>query len=131
MDIRSAILKAADSIEQNPMLYIFKEIYVPPCGSPGCLLGLIGGLMKQPIGENINDTCHRLFGFSHGAFYDRIKGVLINANDRNWTVNPLAAVNALRLYADKYHPAETLPQPVTLKGMPDWCRQIFVAEEAA
>ena len=43
MNIRTAILKAADSIEQNPHLFSFKSLAIPnkDCGTPGCAIGWI------------------------------------------------------------------------------------------
>ena len=51
MNIRTAILKAADSIEQNPDIYNWSNVQVPPCGTPGGMLGLIGAFRGMDCGK--------------------------------------------------------------------------------
>ena len=41
MNIRTAMYKAADSIEQNPHLFDFGSVELPDCDTPGCALGWV------------------------------------------------------------------------------------------
>ena len=122
MNIRTAILKAADSIEQNPKLYEFDSRTVPPCGSPGCLFGWIGFHMGLKV-DTLNWTVAEAMGLtgtpSLYAFMNNVVGL-------DYVFNAATAAKGLRLYANKYRPTEAKPT-----GIPDWCRQIFVVEEAA
>jgi len=129
MNIRTAILKAADSIEQNPHLFDFDSILVPDCGSSGCLIGWIAahsGLEYQPFvgsqglgkywilgGAKIFD----LIGVKEYELYDRM-----NLLGANWRDDALECAKALRLYADKYHPEESvIPESVMAIFNPEVC----------
>lgn len=78
------------------------------CGTPACALGWIG-FFAGISGEN-HRAALPLLGFSldsDGAigFYtrcDRIHG----ADDYAWTRSATLCASVLRLYADKYHPAD-------------------------
>lgn len=112
MNIRTAILKAADSIEQNPHLFIFMVTGIPnDCGTPGCALGWIGyhagitGLAQIQVPP--------FLGFYEDwkkeveVFYTRLDAT----ND--WRHNAPECAKALRLYADKYHPEDNaIPESV-------------------
>lgn len=52
MDIRTAILKAADHIERNPETYSFHSNDKPDCGTPGCMLGWVGVFLDVPARES-------------------------------------------------------------------------------
>lgn len=109
MKIRQAILMAADSIEQNPNIYNFSSGHVPPCGSPGCLLGLIGFHFGVKVGECNVQTCDKVFGFTNtGTLYER----MCDLSGGDWMSKPDEAVKVLRLYADKYHPSQGIPDSV-------------------
>ena len=114
MNIRQAILKAADSIEQHPKMFSFGSLSIPGCGSPGCALGWTGhhlgmrgyGLKNICIAIGLplltkykdRDDCWRAM-----TFYTRMTE-LIGSGD--WRNSAPECAKALRLYADKYHPAE-------------------------
>ncbi len=104
MNIREAILKAADHIEAYPQWFDYNPVIVPSrsCGTPGCALGWIGffmGLGKKSVA----DVAFRmdLLGGSM-EFYDGMNKVNKSAG---WISNAEKCAKALRLYADKYHPA--------------------------
>ncbi len=116
MNIRTAILKAADSIEQNPKMFWFSSISTPDCGTPGCALGWVA----YHIGEGV--LCgnswdpwklgRRLGILENGkymagiGFYHRMDKL---HGGYDWKDSAPECAKALRLYADKYHPAETKP----------------------
>lgn len=106
MNIRDAILKAADWIEKNPALFDFEVCEVPACGSPGCAIGWIGHFM----GRNAGYTGFKEIAISmglpdhEGTFYQRMDD--INAV---WDRDAKACSHTLRLYADKYHPMTSKP----------------------
>ena len=121
MDIRSAILAAADWIEKNPSSYEFQRIQKPSiCGSPGCLLGYIGLYAKSNEKES-HTISKEILGIRSGEFYARMDNLLRNEPWRvpGWEDN---AVRGLRLYADKYHPAKP---SIERKPGAEVCREIM------
>jgi hypothetical protein len=112
MEIREAILKAADQIEGNPALFSFMRGRPVDCRSPGCALGWVGFYASKSCFYDYRETAHMIlkvpghFGYgtgtSHYNFYDRM-----GALDDDWRHDAAACARALRLYADKYHPAQT------------------------
>ena len=131
MNIRQAILRAADSIEQNPHLFEFHQTQCPDdgCGMPGCALGWIGHHLILPLNNSggypqdfegglsvvghamgIEDgPCDRS---ADGVFYDRLDEVA----DGHWTIDASICAKTLRKYADVWHPAQraerSLPESV-------------------
>ncbi len=113
MNIREAILKAADHIERNPRMFNFDEVVVPGnCGTPGCALGWIGHFSGvRPTDLQIwafvnRDVCKPILGMPAGTFYDRMDEL---HGQTTWRHSAAECAFALRLYADKYHPAEVQP----------------------
>ena len=132
MEIRQAILRAADSIEQNPRLFNFMTSSKPDpnCGTPGCVLGWIGfhlGIiainMPTPTAQALGcpketlPISNDLVAYEDWGFYRRMTEISGNSL---WRYSPGACASALRKYADKYHPATG--------GMPDSVRRIFAVE---
>lgn len=115
MSIRQAILKAANSIEQNPDMFDFGSLYWPDCGTPGCALGWISvysGIEREEFWTYSRDKLRELLGISNsGQFYGRMINI---SNHSNWSHSADKCAKALRLYADKYHPSES-----THTGIPD------------
>jgi hypothetical protein len=108
MNIRDAILQAADHIEGNPTDFYFSATDVPDnCGTPGCALGWIGFFAGVRRGSPYYTVCDQLglpvapVSLEDGdrSFYDRMHSV-----SEDWVNDPLECARALRLYADKYHP---------------------------
>lgn len=106
MNIRQAMLKAADSIEVKPELFRFTSIHIPhDCDTPGCALGLIGyfagasglSLICVPPLLGLNGDW---WNEAH-VFYDRM-----GAFHDDWRHSAKNCADALRKYADKYHPAD-------------------------
>jgi hypothetical protein len=137
MNIRDAILKAADHIERNPGEFNFGSTKIPDgpgCGTPGCALGWIGafcGVVEAANKVQDIDSCYYgwrcialvcsetdngkqkpLMRMDSGQFYARMSGLV-----SDWMCRADACARALRLYADKYHPAESPAVPV---AFPDW-----------
>jgi hypothetical protein len=114
MNIRNAILAAADHIEANPGEFNFNASHAPKsrdCGTPGCALGWIGTFAG--LAGACNQTVAEKLGLCGGGgwtleFYSKL-----NELARGWTSHAALCARALRLYADKYHPAT----PVLF---PDW-----------
>lgn len=111
MNIRQAILKAADHIERNPGQFNFMAAGVPhPCGSPGCALGWTGHFMGCTDG--FNEVCSvmglaitrpELPELGEFDFYNRMDAI---NGDNGWRWEASKCAATMRLYADKYHPAE-------------------------
>ena len=106
MDIRTAILKAADRIESNPAAYSFVRSGKPGCGSPGCLMGWIGfyaGVSedRRNAATYASQVAQQLFGMGHWsqAVY------LITSHASGYAKDAKVAARLLRAYANKYHPA--------------------------
>ena len=114
--IRQAILKAADSIEKNPNLFSFGSVVLPSlksCGTPGCALGWIGHYLGIAEGDEffqrIADRLNVKWCFhSDNEFYPRMTELAGSC----WRDNASNCAKALRLYADKYHPAIEMPESI-------------------
>jgi len=114
MNIREAILEAADSIEQYPELFYFGSIANPDfdCGTPGCALGWIAfhcGITKGIAIDRFSEVT-TLLGFgpdNDDQFYDRMTDIHCN-----WRNDAPDCASALRKYADKYHPKSAIPASV-------------------
>lgn len=112
MNIRQAILKAADSIEQNPELFEYQESIVPDCRSPGCALGWIG----HHLGMQGKDSMHNvmpLLGYPETYSIRPFSTALDDLVDiySGWRRNAIKCAQVLRLYADKYH-SDHIPESV-------------------
>lgn len=124
MNIREAILKAADHIERNPGDFNFNTSRVPhPCKTPGCALGWVGFFLRV---EGEDDFLNRTalvcgvpalkrggFTRSEGEFYFRMNQFGI------WFSNAAECARCLRLYADKYHRAPKLGIPASVRAIFD------------
>ena len=118
MRIREAILKAADSIEQNPTLFRFSSVDIPgECGSPGCALGWIAhhvGWVEN--GRRFLDGIASVMGEdSPEAFYTKMDDL---EEGGWWGTSAYICAASLRLYADKYHP-ETDSIPASVRAIFD------------
>jgi hypothetical protein len=104
MNIRDAILKAADHIESHPEEFDFHSVDRPGCGTPGCALGWIGvfGEVTKPAGRSWLGAVSDYIAVDSVVFYQRMSEL-----DGYWTVFHDSCARALRAYADKYHPAES------------------------
>jgi hypothetical protein len=118
MQIREAILKAADHIERHPREFNYNSIHVPEragCGTTGCALGWIcyffgSGVTDSSLVRTNFSSTHAPVGagVSDGVFYARMTDLVVG-----WEKDADNCARALRLYADKYHPADTtIRQPL-------------------
>jgi hypothetical protein len=116
VEIRQAILKAADHIERYPDDFDFAATKVPDCGTPGCALGWIAAFagLKERYSEAavwMGLAAEPLRGGSDRqrvyTFYNRMDDLV-----GYWHKDPAICAKGMRLYADKYHPA-----PIRV---PDW-----------
>lgn len=112
MNIRQAVLKAADHIESAPGDFDFCSVCVPhACGTPGCAVGWIQFYLGHRSGRIINGSFlidglvvnENVCG-SESEFYSRMDGICAG---RAWRKSAGACATTLRLYADGYHPAES------------------------
>ena len=109
MDIYTAIMKAADHIEQRPELFDFKHSEVPdPCGTPGCAIGWIGYFLGVETHHDLwFEPTLESMGFSGDAvdwqddFYERMDSLA-----PSWKHNASECARGLRAYAKKYHAPE-------------------------
>lgn len=114
MNIRQAILEAADQIEQHPETYRFRSNENPKCGTPGCLLGWIGckaGVVQGSHPIWLFAVMEKL-GYGRGVtimpFLDEMAE--LRGHPGAWQENAQAAADKLRAYADKRFPG--IPQEV-------------------
>ena len=115
MNIRQAILAAANSIEKNPKMFAFESCVIPDCGSQGCALGWIGfhlGLSANFISLGVS-VCPVL-GVKTAAFHELTK--LYGSFD--WQHSAPDCAKALRLYANKFHPVQNNVPMSTWKECP-------------
>lgn len=114
MNIRSAILAAADHIEANPGEFDFRSVDQPGCGSPGCALGWIGFFAKQDpqAGECYVRTVANSIGLPSPEdsmiFYNRMNAL---PRSTGWTRYAALCASTLRAYANAYHPASPSLDP--------------------
>lgn len=116
MNIREAILAAAGHIERNPREFDFFSVVTPSgrgCGTPGCAVGWIAACYGAPSyfdGKRIRirDQSKALLGVGPETFYSRL-----DVFNEDWKWHADKCARALRLYADKYHPA-------TEPAYPNW-----------
>jgi hypothetical protein len=104
-------LKAADHIERNPSLWNFYQLKVPDCGTSACALGWIGAFAGMHAGTLLSaggGPVHALQLTDPRFFYSRMHELDGGAALLWGDISRI--VRAMRLYADKYHPAKT----------PDW-----------
>jgi hypothetical protein len=109
MNIRDAILKAADHIERNPREFDYWSTNTPEApgrGTPGCALGWVACFMGESIGA-LDSSWNRAM-----RFYSEMDSLA-----HGWMSSAPLCAKGLRLYADKYHPAESPAVPV---AYPDW-----------
>jgi hypothetical protein len=100
--IRGAILKTADLFERKPHLYSYRNIEVPECGTPGCMLGYIGMYLGVKKGSFVKRdvSCGALGMEPEPTLY-----ALGHENFAGYTSDAAKAVSLLRAYANKYFPA--------------------------
>lgn len=68
MEIRQALLKAADSIENSGMYDFMESTVSHDCGTPMCMIGWIGFHLGGLAGKNIEDVCEAC-GFEEDELY--------------------------------------------------------------
>lgn len=127
MNIRDAILKAADHLEANPQLWDFCSSTVPDCGTPGCAAGWIGHFRGVPAGRclaiGFANNMERWLVEKNSPMYYKIFSERMSAIDSQWPWSVKTAVKTMRKYADKYHPAEVTTNHTDF--IPATVRQLF------
>ena len=129
MEIRAAILAAADYIERNPQDFNYESISIP--GRPrkrmdwtptncGCAIGWTMAL-SGTAADSLSLFAVESLGCEGAAeFYIRMGDLA-----PGWERSAPLCVKAMRLYADKYHPApvdssDTRTQQVEQRNGFDW-----------
>jgi hypothetical protein len=135
MEIRDAILAAADSIEAQPHRFSFISVNIPdPNGthSQGCGLGWISSYTNADERERGYQFGSALPALGlkydiHGCdtFYSRMADF-----DDEWTDSGFKCAKALRKYANKYHPAPIV-EPIKHTGIPPSVLEIFKEKATA
>ena len=114
MNIRQAILRAADHIESHPELYEFHRNEVPACGTPGCMLGWIGYFLGVK-GSVVYAVCPAMgLGQGQDGFIrNGIHKLAVEEMKRrgsgwpDYAGDAKAAARLMRTWADRHHPAES------------------------
>lgn len=133
MEIRAAILKAADSIKRSPQTFQFGSVDRPfGPGDCACALGWVTYFseapQRRPWGLSYSDALP-LLGVDESEFYARMTDSESRWDKfmlRSWMFDATACARALRAYADKYHPAATMtttearPTAEGKTETPDW-----------
>lgn len=112
MNIRIAILRAADQIMHNPQTFDFDSCVRPDgCGTPGCALGWIS-VFANRFGINpVRNAANLLLPDSRrpeAEFYDRMRMIEtehLGVHRGSWHHKAEVCARALRVYADLFHPA--------------------------
>jgi hypothetical protein len=141
MNIRQAVLKAADHIERNPHLYEFYRNEVPECGTPGCMLGWIGHFLgvKGSVGYEVCPAMGLGEG-QDGFIRNGIHELAVEESKRtnqwaNYAGDAKTAARLMRLWVDRHHPAESralIPESVRriFTMTPEQIRAEFQRENA-
>lgn len=106
MNIRQAIISAAGQIDRTPGSFFFGTCKIPhTCGSPGCAIGWIAFYLGETGYIGDSEVIPLLVGRHDGGreFYHRMYALV----GGDWIKNAGLCARGLRLYADKYHPAES------------------------
>lgn len=109
MNIREAILRAADHISGDHGSFDFRKTTIP-CGTPGCALGWIGsfaGFTGHIATSGLIRWFNKQTGIydagefdGGGEFYARMDAL---CGSEQWKWGAALCASTLRLYADKYH----------------------------
>lgn len=106
--IRTALLRAAEHIQQYPRAFYYSAVWIPNTSDPNitaCALGRIGTyLAPRPWGLDEVAGC---LGVSVDSFYQRMNKLEHWWEDR-WQRSAKTTARCLRRYANKYHPAMAL-----------------------
>lgn len=86
--------KTADYFEQHPGHYDFMEVTVPPCGSPGCVIGIMGMIAGET--GKVSDVCQKIIGMSETDFYTEMNRARRLLNSVNWCDCVAVAIACLR-----------------------------------
>lgn len=111
MNIRQAILSAANSIEQYPKLFDFNSTIIPnDCDTPGCALGWVAYHLgsKYLVSAGITWKSDSFTG-DDGLFYKNMNHI---CGSDAWKTSASECSSSLRIYADKYHPTQGIPDSV-------------------
>ena len=104
MNAYEATLATADLFERRPELFKFSNLFVPECGSPGCIIGYFDAFMGRPSGTLIDGES---LGVSRLDFYDRMSSL-----EPGCFHDAALCAKGLRLYADKYLSSDAIPAGV-------------------
>lgn len=114
MNIRQAILRAANHIGRHPMEFDFNSTETPSgpgCGTPGCAMGWLASFLGCDTGSWWK--VDKALGCSTSEFYIRMDEMSGGGRPEEfgpyipgrWRKSAAVCADALRLYADKYHPS--------------------------
>lgn len=123
MNVREAILKAADHIERQPTSYEYVTNSKPDCGTPGCMAGWLGHFLGVEIGGAgvYSEAVAKRLGYKLSTLLDEFGRCDKSGYGYEHQISPLAAAATLRVFADKHYPASE-PEHI---GIPNSVRAIF------
>lgn len=98
-EIREAILRTIDVLEQTPDRYKFTELFIPSGSGPGCLLGLIGQQLGMEGGLVVGIVATSLGFQREGDFYREMNKFERELELSFWISNPRCAAAVLGAYA--------------------------------
>ncbi len=141
MNVREAILRAADHVERHPRRATYSDPRIPRGeDGTGCFIGWINYFQLQQMsalrrwwnGLGTNLVKPSLLGcWSEGGVFARVSDLADSGNweDRFWTIHPEWWPKLMRAYADEFYPAPA--KRVQHVGIPDSVRAIFTEQVAA
>ena len=112
MNIRQAILKAADSVEHSGN-YEFMCVTIHDCGTPMCMLGWIGHHLGLRGG--ISNAVNAIGLKDEMEFYLFLRAQGIN--DSAFHSKPSEAARGMRLFADAHFPEPSASRALIPKGV--------------
>lgn len=107
MNIRTAILKAAEHIEKHPESYSFHRCSVPSAmtgETTACAIGWIAYFADVgQQGRYVCSACEAVLGTTDWKFYEKLR-LLSDSEDCSYTHDHEVCARTLRRYADEFHP---------------------------
>ena len=114
MNIRQAILLAADHIERHPEQYQFA--FCRLINGQGCMMTWVTHFMGYAHNSNAQDLSIEVWGVDTNEWLRRTGGIFEGRRVLN-RCDPMDSAKILRIYADRYHPV-TEAKPA--QPAPDW-----------
>lgn len=103
VSVRTAILRAADYIEEHPDHFRYASTSTPDCGTQACAAGWVAHFMGKTSSDVMDEgLCEGIFGVAYSEFDERMDH--LSGPRCRWMGDPVECASTLRAYADMYHP---------------------------